>query len=226
MSSRERVLTTLRHSEPERVPYDLGGTDITGINVQAYGRLLEYLGIDVSSEIPLLDIVQQLALVEPEVLKRLKVDTRGLTAQDPSYWKLEMQEFENETRFTDDWGVTWHRPKLKGHYYDPVGHPLSGDISESDIDKYKWPDATDFGRYEGQATKARRLREETDCAIMHGGAMVGGMFELGFWLRGFENFYVDLTSNASLAERLLDKTLELKLIYWEKILDEIGRAHV
>ena len=36
MNSRERILTTLDHREPERVPFDLGACQVTGIhNIQA-----------------------------------------------------------------------------------------------------------------------------------------------------------------------------------------------
>jgi len=36
MTSRERVLTALRHEEPDRVPIDLGGMLSTGIMAMAY----------------------------------------------------------------------------------------------------------------------------------------------------------------------------------------------
>ena len=39
MNSRERVLMALNHKEPDKVPYDLGGTVVTGIHVQAYKNL-------------------------------------------------------------------------------------------------------------------------------------------------------------------------------------------
>ena len=38
MNSRERVLTTLNHQEPDRVPFDLAGTQVTGIHIKAYRR--------------------------------------------------------------------------------------------------------------------------------------------------------------------------------------------
>jgi hypothetical protein len=36
MNSRQRVLTALDHKGSDRVPFDLGGTVITGIAVRAY----------------------------------------------------------------------------------------------------------------------------------------------------------------------------------------------
>jgi len=32
MNGRERILTAIRHGEPDRVPFDLGSTPVTGIH--------------------------------------------------------------------------------------------------------------------------------------------------------------------------------------------------
>ena len=45
MNSRERVLTALNHKEPDRVPFDMGGTIVTGIHHKAYIALRGYLGL-------------------------------------------------------------------------------------------------------------------------------------------------------------------------------------
>lgn len=77
MTSRERVMTTLRHQEPDRIPFDLGSTGSTGINADAYARLRRRLGLP-ERPVVLTDIKQNLALVEEDVLARLEVDTRGV----------------------------------------------------------------------------------------------------------------------------------------------------
>jgi len=48
MNSRERVLATINHRQPDRVPIDLGATAGTGINVSAYIRLCRALGLPLS----------------------------------------------------------------------------------------------------------------------------------------------------------------------------------
>ena len=45
MSSRERVYAALRHEEPDRVPIDFGSNYNTRVNVIAYNRLKQHLGI-------------------------------------------------------------------------------------------------------------------------------------------------------------------------------------
>ena len=70
MNSRERVLLALNHKEPDRVPFDLGGTVITGIHHKAYTALRDKLGLP-AREPKIIDMIQQLALVEDDVMDRL-----------------------------------------------------------------------------------------------------------------------------------------------------------
>ncbi len=45
MNSRERILTALDHREPDRIPFDLGSCQVTGIHVAAYQNLRQALGL-------------------------------------------------------------------------------------------------------------------------------------------------------------------------------------
>ena len=45
MTSAERLDASLNHNEPDRVPYDLAGTTVTGISKKAFIRAMEYRGI-------------------------------------------------------------------------------------------------------------------------------------------------------------------------------------
>ena len=60
MNSRERVQTSLNHQEPDRVPFDLGGTPMSGMHRVVYRKLREYLGLP-EVEIRVVDVIQQLA---------------------------------------------------------------------------------------------------------------------------------------------------------------------
>jgi len=77
MTSRERMLAALNHTEPDRVPIDLGGNQ-TGIHKFAYEALLQHLGI--RDEITIMDAVQQLARPCEDLLQRFHVDTRYIAA--------------------------------------------------------------------------------------------------------------------------------------------------
>ena len=45
LNSRERVLKTLTHKEPDKIPIDLGSTLVTGIDIVAYKNVMDKLGI-------------------------------------------------------------------------------------------------------------------------------------------------------------------------------------
>ena len=76
-SSRERLLKALAHQEPDRVPLDLGSTQVTGIHVIAYQRLRQALGLP-PAEPQICDYIQVLALPDTDVIEHLGVDVRGL----------------------------------------------------------------------------------------------------------------------------------------------------
>jgi uroporphyrinogen decarboxylase len=86
MNSRERLLTALNHREPDRLPFDLGSTQVTGIHVVAYRRLREYLGLP-RVQPQLCDTIQQLALPDGDVIERLGVDMRGLFPLNIPPWR-------------------------------------------------------------------------------------------------------------------------------------------
>ncbi len=73
MTSRERLLASIAHREPDRIPVDLGSTPSSGISAIAYGRLKVHLGLS-GGHTDVYDVVQQLAQPEEEILDRYGVD--------------------------------------------------------------------------------------------------------------------------------------------------------
>jgi uroporphyrinogen decarboxylase len=51
------------------------------------------------------------------------------------------------TTFKDEFGIGWRMPKEDGLYYDMFDHPLSGDITEEDVENYPLPDPLDPSRF-------------------------------------------------------------------------------
>jgi len=73
MTSRERILTSIAHREPDRIPADLGATPSSGISAIAYSRLKRHLGIS-DGQTRVYDVVQQLAQPEEKILDRYGID--------------------------------------------------------------------------------------------------------------------------------------------------------
>ncbi|MBU4313335.1 MAG: hypothetical protein KJ821_00860 [Actinobacteria bacterium] len=104
MNCRERVIATLNHNEPDRIPLDLGGTIVSSITKNAYIVLKKYLGLEIE-KVKILDHVQQLPYIDEELLQKLNVDIRMISADYNS--NAEQQYFEEGDYycFYDRWGI-------------------------------------------------------------------------------------------------------------------------
>ena len=233
MNSRERVMTTVRHEIPDRVPVDLGGMRSTGIMALPYARLKEYLGIS-EGDIYVFDIMQQLALVEEPILRRFGCDVvildedalgpwQDYTLPDGTPAKIPA-DFESEP--DGEGGLYWIKDGIRvshmpasSFYFDSIYHPLAEAESVADLDRYEWPVMEDEV-LERLQREARRLYEETDYAIL--GSFGGALMEAGQGLRGWGQFMIDLAANRSFAEALLDRVLQNLLVNVERYLDAVG----
>jgi hypothetical protein len=75
MTSRERVLKTLNHEEPDRVPLDLGASVLTGMHASSVYKLRQALKLDdPGTPVKVLDPYQMLGEVEMDLVDALEVD--------------------------------------------------------------------------------------------------------------------------------------------------------
>jgi uroporphyrinogen decarboxylase len=221
-TSRDRVRAALAHREPDRIPFDLGGTRMTGIHVRAYRALRPALGLELR-EPRVTDLTQQLAEVEPDVVEVLGTDVAAVGPGSASTYRRELREVDGHRTFVDEWGVGRRMPLVGGLYYDSFAPPLAGDIDLAAVDAFGWPDGTDPGRYSGMAEAARRIAETEGRAVAVG-SICGGLTEGLFKLRGFEDGYLDLAGDPALARRVMERILEIKLDYWSRVLPLVQGA--
>jgi uroporphyrinogen decarboxylase len=229
VTSRDRVRTALAHREPDRIPFDLGGSRMTGIHVGAHGPLRQALLLP-GREPRIIDVVQQLADVEPDVLDALGCDVRAVLPRSPASYRPRIREEGSHLTFVDEWGVGRRMPVEGGLYYDAATSPLAGEIADADIDRFPWPDPADPARYEGMAEEARGYALEERRAV-HVGSICSGVTEGLFKLRGFEDGYMDLAADPARARRIMERILEIKIEYWSRVLpmleglvDVVGEA--
>ena len=77
MTSRERLIATLNHQTPDRLPLDLGATGQTGINASSLYQLRRALGLP-DHRLKIIEPGQLLGEVEQDLLDLLGVDVVGL----------------------------------------------------------------------------------------------------------------------------------------------------
>jgi uroporphyrinogen decarboxylase len=248
MSSRQRVLKALNHEVPDRVPIDLGGFQ-TGIHRNAYAQLLDYLGI--RDEVTILDPVQQLARPCEALLERFHVDFRYVVAHGPEGFQGAIERNTRDGRLwhdlKDEFGVVWsmpvgncglriadcgfespasanpkseiRNPKYDSLYMDISHHPLAN-ATLGDLGDYPFPKGDDPTRFTGLRAQAQMLRKETPFALSTG---IGGVvYEICWYLRGLERWFMDMIENPAFCKALLDKTLQFWLGYYSEFMKEIG----
>ncbi|MEI6388698.1 MAG: uroporphyrinogen decarboxylase family protein [Spirochaetota bacterium] len=173
------------------------------------------------SERPLFDVIQQLVSPSESFLQHFGVDVRNVAPDPGSGWKLRIEEGEERFRFVDEWGLTWGMPKIGGHYFDMTGHPLGGaGTTAATVRDLPMPDPSDGQRYKDMRRKAQAIRAAGQAVVVS--SIGAGIFELGGWLRGYEDFYCDLAIDEELAASYLDRFLDIKLEYWKRVFDELG----
>ncbi|MGA9121349.1 MAG: uroporphyrinogen decarboxylase family protein [Bacteroidota bacterium] len=82
MNSRERVTATLHHKEPDKIPFDLGGSAVTGIHASTLYNLRQRLGLDPpGTPVKVHEPYQMLGEVEPDLMEAVGIDVVGLIAR-------------------------------------------------------------------------------------------------------------------------------------------------
>lgn len=216
MTPRERVRAALNHQEPDRIPIDLAQCSGDGITVAAYQRLLRYLRLP---ERPVRVASKQRFTVDvdEDVLRLFDVDFRIVRLGAPDH-----RHFSDplpEGTFQDEWGVI-RRLSSDGLHYGITSGPFWEDATLAAIDRFPWPDARDPGRYRRLRERARRLREETDYAVVL--IVDCSFFIRSGEMRGLENFFSDLAANPEFIGTLMDRFIDNKLALAERALEEAG----
>ena len=249
-SSRERVLRSIAHKEPDRVPVDLGATPSSGISAIAYNKLKTHLGLDCPTRI--YDVVQQLAQPDELILDHFRIDAvdigRTFNAKSGDWHKTILAD--GTEAFYPKWfdplkcadgsfevykqDVLIAKMPDKGTFFDQCcfpyidGYPADFKDIESAMGKVlwaamvhsPWDNAGSPDFWTDLRERTLKLREQSDRALV----VVCGcnLFEWGTFLRRMDNFLMDLYLDENNVNRLLDKLLELHLRTLEKVCMAVG----
>ena len=191
MNSRERVRRAINFERPDRVPVDLGGMRASGISAAVYAQLKARLGLD--GPIKILDSMQLLAEVEPEVLDVCHVDVvplesglagwcrmppsagtprtlfSGVEVRFPPQAKVR-EESDGSWVLLDAAGEPYARMPAGGLYFDFIRPTMAH--TRIDPDKFQPADTVDDKELEEFARRAEFLYDNTDKAILGWGASI------------------------------------------------------
>jgi uroporphyrinogen decarboxylase len=239
MNSRQRLITSLQHKEPDRIPLDLDSMAASGIAGMAYNSLVNHLDIP-STETRLWDPYQLLAIPESHLLRHFHIDTLpvrlpipGMNPNNPRWksWNLPdgssafiPEGFNPQKNTHGDWflvdavGNQTHKLPKDGFYFDQTFIPLANAETPSDIKSFPF---VYLNKQDCKliASHAKHLYESSDKGIVC--RFRGSILEVACELRGWENFMVDLAINQKMAhalmQKILDSYLEILPYYLELI---------
>ena len=201
MTNRERVDASLNHREPDRVPIDLWGSA---------SRMCNELYFDIVRRQGWSEYGQKVkASRVGDWLDYRIADLVGSDFRHPIIGKPKsFQSYQNDEGFIiNEWGFG---SKMIGGEPVVAYHPLAG-ADTDDIEKHPWPRIEDQGRIEGLEEQVRVWHEETDFFIAPTAAVSGLMIDIGPFLRGFDNFFMDMYIDKKFAHTLIGKMTDLMI---------------
>jgi hypothetical protein len=115
-TSKDRLITSLNHKQPDKIPVDIGSTAVTGIHVLAIENLREYYGLE-KRPVKLIEPYQMLGEIENDLAELLHLDVTGILARNTLFG------FPNENwkEFTTHWGQLLLVPGAFNTVTDPNG---------------------------------------------------------------------------------------------------------
>ncbi len=249
MTSRERVIASLNHEEPDRIPIDFGGHASSSIAILAYLKLKTALGI--TEGLPkVYHVWGQIPDIEPAVLDRMHSDTVQLHRYRASLgirnvaWKewevvpgkkvLVSEEFNPVIDAEGD--ACWYEgdtliarlPASRLHGFTLMHSPLANSQTKADIDRFF--DTPGEGNHisrlrvsdeevEYLKAESARLRASSDRAIV---GMYGTVVENAQGILGWDELFVRLLEDRDLAHHFLERLTDSLLAGLRKYLAAVG----
>jgi hypothetical protein len=84
MTSKERVVTTLNHRQPDAIPIDFGGTAVTGMHVKIVAALRDYYGLE-NRPVKVHEPYQMLGFIDEDLKQVLGIDIEGVCAAETMF---------------------------------------------------------------------------------------------------------------------------------------------
>jgi uroporphyrinogen decarboxylase len=190
MNSRERVVATINHHEPDRIPVDFNPL------LEFYQNLKNHLKLDVDEEVEWNSAME--VIPNDKLLERIGID---LTSVKLNFKSKSQKTARADGLVEDAWGVLRKKVRQsKGSYMETVYRPLQ-EASIEDLRKYPWPKCDAQGVGERTERDAKRKYEDTQLAII--GRFGAPIMETCIELIGFERWFIGLVSEPEFIDTLL-----------------------
>jgi uroporphyrinogen decarboxylase len=189
MNSRERVIKTINHEIPDRVPLD------GNFNPIIWSKLREHFRVSSDEQVKAklgMDFKKTQMTPPASFIKQACPDSAAGAS-----WVLSLGDGVFET----EWGC---RYIMKSDIANYVYHPIKDIV---DLDEYVFPDISASGRFDEMKKIIAAYKDEYPIV----GFLPWNFFKHAWELRGFQDFLEDLYLHPSSVNRLLDRLLDFKI---------------
>jgi uroporphyrinogen decarboxylase len=245
MNSRDRLLLSINHKQPDKVPIDLGSSTVTGISAIAYNNLKKYLKIERPTRV--FDVVQQLANVDMEIINLFGVDAldvNRLSTEKNDDWyeviladgsKAEYPKWFKPIRANDG---SWYTKDEEGTllskmapgaaFFDQTyfpyenGYPENFNNLKNTLKKISWIVHSHSSNLNAAELREKliNIKESTNKALVMSGGVK--LLELGFFIRRMDQLLMDLMIDQEKLSEMLDILVEMHLAGLEKKCRDVG----
>ena len=189
LSSRERVRLALAHQETDRIPIAMVCSGINEPARGAFAELLRHKGRGTVDHY--LDELLDIVTVAPRY-------TGPCLASG-----------------CDIWGVKRKPVSFGSGAYDEIErYPLAGMESMDQLARHTWPSA-DWFDYTVLPERIAAAHAGGERCIM---VSNGNIFESSWYMRGFEQMFMDLAMNAELAQAIMSRVTDFYVDYFRRLL--------
>ena len=242
MTGRERILKVLNRETPDCIPFDIGGTDCSGLHAIPYHRMRDVLELG-TSPVRCTSLIQVLGEMDTTMRDALQVDAEVLcfNARKFKTWEapfgIEMlvpEKFavenhpDGSSSACNAAGEETHRMAAGGCYFDPVGTPLNhvddpDQLADYDALFERWDYSPVFDEtIDEMAARAAEQYTNTDRAVVASWGL--HYLQAGQLMRGYEAFLCDLMVDKNLARAVLDKLHEVYLRRIDTFMSAFGES--
>jgi len=244
LNSRERIILSINHKQPDKVPVDLGSSTVTGISATAYNNLKKYLKVESPTRI--YDVIQQLANVDMGIIDLFGVDALdinrvsaenndwyvvslgdGSKAEYPSWFRP--VKVEDGSWYTkDEQGILISKMSAGATFFDQMYYPYENGYPETfnnlkdALKKISWIVHSHASNLNTNELRARllELKESTNKALVMSGGVK--LLEYGFFIRRMDNFLMDMITDQEKVSEMLDILVDMHLASLEKKCRTLG----
>ncbi len=244
LNSRERIILSINHKQPDKVPVDLGSSTVTGISATAYNNLKKYLKVESPTRI--YDVIQQLANVDMGIIDLFGVDALdinrvsaenndwyvvslgdGSKAEYPSWFRP--VKVEDGSWYTkDEQGILISKMSAGATFFDQMYYPYESGYPETfnnlkdALKKISWIVHSHASNLNTNELRARllELKESTNKALVMSGGVK--LLEYGFFIRRMDNFLMDMITDQEKVSEMLDILVDMHLASLEKKCRTLG----